>query len=126
MGDVTVIESGPLFDGRAGPILNRLRLGVEEKVAQRAVDMIKARLNAVIRVNHGIYVSTIHTERAMDGTVVTDRLVYGPWLEGVGSRNFPVTRFPGYHTFRIIGQQLQGEAGPIADEAAQPYIEELR
>jgi hypothetical protein len=32
--------------------------------------------------------------------------VYGPWLEGVGSRN-NTTRFKGYHAFRNAAQALQ-------------------
>ncbi len=37
-------------------------------------------------------------------------IVYGPWLEGVGSRNFPVTRFKGYSTFRKVAQQIDRKA----------------
>ncbi len=37
-------------------------------------------------------------------------IVYGPWLEGVGSRNFPVTRFKGYSTFRKVRQEIERKA----------------
>ena len=44
-----------------------------------------------------------------------------PWLEGIGSRNSPVTRFPGYHALR--------EAYVVTDRAvpdiAQPRIDAL-
>jgi hypothetical protein len=60
--------------------------------------------------------------------VVTDTpVVYGPWLEGVGSRNAPTTRFPGYHTFQLVSQKIDGEAGSLAeDELVQGgYLEAL-
>jgi hypothetical protein len=44
-----------------------------------------------------------------------DGVIYGPWLEGTGSRNAPVTRFPGYGSFRRASQQLDREIGGIAD-----------
>jgi len=37
-------------------------------------------------------------------------IVYGPWLEGVGSRNYPVTRFKGYSTFRKVRQEIERKA----------------
>jgi hypothetical protein len=37
-------------------------------------------------------------------------IVYGPWLEGVGSRNAPVTRFAGYSMFRKVAQQIERKA----------------
>jgi KDO2-lipid IV(A) lauroyltransferase len=53
-------------------------------------------------------------------TVVTsDLATYGPWLEGTGSRNL-TTRFKGYHTFRLVSQQVDEEAGPVA-EAGAPH-----
>jgi hypothetical protein len=63
---------------------------------------------------------------SMEGTAIVDGdVVYGPWLEGVGSRNSPVTRFAGYHTFRKAGQKLNGEAGVIANVVIKPYIGEI-
>ena len=36
-------------------------------------------------------------------------IVYGPWLEGVSSRNL-TTKFKGYHTFRKVAQQIERKA----------------
>ena len=52
--------------------------------------------------------------------VITDSgIVYGAWLEGVGSRNFPKTRFKGYSIFRRVTQT----ARPIS--LALPHIRKM-
>jgi hypothetical protein len=75
----------------------------------------------------GLYESSIHTERSVvDHLIITDTpVVYGPWLEGVGSRNYPVTRFAGYHTFRRVSQLLDSMAEVKADSELTPYVERL-
>lgn len=121
-----VITSGPLFDGRAEHEIEDYTVHVKEKLAQVTHDAILNRLGEVIRVNHGVYESRIHIERQVDDLVVTDYpIVYGPWLEGVGSRNSPKTRFPGYFTFRIISQEMDARAQEIADREIKPYIAEM-
>lgn len=125
MGDV--IRTGPLFDGRAELAMGRYCATVEEALAQSAENEIGVRLGEVIQVSTGYYESRIHTERASDGLVVTDTpVVYGPWLEGVGSRN-QTTRFKGYQTFRLVTQQLDHEAGPAAESlmVTGGYLEAL-
>lgn len=111
-----VTFSGPLFDGRAQGIVDRYCKAAEATIAQHAEDEIHARLGEVIQHPTGFYESHIHTEMQADSLVVTDTpVVYGPWLEGVGSRNSPKTRFPGYHTFRIVSQQVDREAEALAE-----------
>lgn len=52
--------------------------------------------------------------------VVTDSgIVYGAWLEGVGSRNFPKTRFKGYAIFRRVTQATR------AVQLAMPAVKEM-
>lgn len=53
--------------------------------------------------------------------VTTDLATYGPWLEGTGSRN-DVTGFPGYHSFRRAGAELEGQAQELAESSMDPYI----
>ena len=54
---------------------------------------------------------TAATIGALKGWEVHDSgIVYGPWLEGVGSRNYPVTRFRGYSTFRKVAQEIERKA----------------
>jgi hypothetical protein len=126
MTDVQV--SGPLYDGTAPGIIDRYMKSAKDKIGQHAEDEVHARLGEVIRHPTGYYEGHIHTEMQADDLVVTDTpVVYGPWLEGVGSRNSPKTRFPGYHTFLLVSQKLDGEAEALADAELDEggYIEAL-
>jgi hypothetical protein len=120
------VTSGPLFDGRADRIMGEYATRLREDLAQEAVNRIRQRLHEVIRHPTGRYESSIQTEMQADSLAVTDGgIIYGPWLESTGSRNYPVTRFRGYHTFRDIGQQMEAMAGPLAEQQLQPYVAEL-
>lgn len=57
-------------------------------------------------------------------TIGDGGLIYGPWLEGTGSRN-KTTRFKGYRTFRRIGQELDRRARLIADDMLPRLINKL-
>jgi len=120
-----VTTTGPLFDGRAEAALKKYVKDVEKKVADKAEEKIQQRLPQVIRHYTGRYSSSIHQTSDDGGTAVTDMpIVYGPWLEGVGSKN-RTTRFKGYHTFRIVGQEVDAEAEQIANEDLKKYLEEM-
>lgn len=144
MDDVTT--SGPLFDGRAEAELHR---GIEEirhRVAERGQNRVQSVFAGQIRENHGrflssitvidatrafstrsgrhVYTMVVSADRAAEQVVTTDLASYGPWLEGSGSRN-ETTRFKGYHGFRMAGQELDGEAGRIAEETIKPYVAEM-
>lgn len=51
-------------------------------------------------------------------------VVYGAWLEGVGSRN-ATTRFKGYAQFRKTESWLETQAAPVAERFAQRAVERL-
>lgn len=122
----SVHTHGPVVDGRAPGIVDRWARYVEDRLAQRAVDQIHARLAQVIRHPTGYYESHIRSTRVSSGRRVDDdRVVYGPWLEGVGSRNSPVTRFPGYHTFRLVGQNIEREAAHLAGRDVDVLVDRL-
>lgn len=40
-------------------------------------------------------------------------VVYGPWLEGVGSRNYPRTRFKGYSIMRRTTRDMNERAASL-------------
>jgi hypothetical protein len=48
---------------------------------------------------------------------------YGPWLEGVGSRNAPVTRFEGYHSledaFADVDSRIEEYVNPVIKELVE-------
>jgi hypothetical protein len=125
----TVQISGPLFDGIAAHAVDSYLTEVERVVGQYAFTQVKERLGEVLQHPTGYYESKIQTERRADGTAINDGwpgsgVLYGPWLEGVGSRN-QTTRFKGYATFRMIGQQVERQAAAMAQEILQPYLETM-
>lgn len=126
MNEVIVQATGPLFQGVAPRVIQAFLDEAVEVVAQEGENMVRVRLGAVLKNPTGFYESRIQTERVGTDMAVTDGgVVYGPWLEGVGSRN-QTTRFKGYRTFREVTQALDAEAGGIADALfARKYLRRL-
>lgn len=150
---VTVDASGTIFTpGAPEAIMMLYSYHVTSVLGDQAVNMIRAYLPTQymylghnggtpkynpIPPNAGLYQSGIHTDRQTPYTnLVHDTpVVYGPWLEGVSPRNLITWpgrirrgltgRFPGYHTFRVISQELDTMAGDIAQEELGRYVEEL-
>lgn len=125
MNDVSVEVHGPIFDGRAGRMVDQMCAEVQQEVAQ--VALYRWQLGAIetFREPTGRYESHMQVVKRDRDDVVTDGwpgsgLKYGPWLEGVGSRNAPVTRFPGYFNLRraynFAVQRWKVQAQPIVDK----------
>ncbi|WP_413102220.1 hypothetical protein [Streptomyces sp. Inha503] len=124
--NTNVNTNGPMFDGRAQRAANEYADQLRYRIATEAEDMVRARLQTVLKHPTGYYESHIRVERAGNSYEVTDGgVVYGPWLEGTGSRNFPVTRFRGYATFRRVKAMIDRRAGGIAQRLLQRYIRRM-
>lgn len=127
-------DIGPMFDGLGPQIMAAYCEDVRQTEADEIQRMVLFHLSLVIKVNHGVYMGAIHQEASGDEITVTDRwIVYGPWLEGVGSRvgprgsgHWPLTRFPGYHTFRIVFEEYNKIALERAEEILPPYVAMLQ
>ncbi|NUO42424.1 MAG: hypothetical protein HOV82_10330 [Streptomyces sp.] len=115
--------SGPWASGRAGRALHDYSDDVEYQVAREGERLVHQRLRQVLRHPTGYYQSKISVDRTSGGRYMVhdQRIVYGPWLEGTGSRNSPVTRFPGYFTFRRTKPLLDRKAPQIARELLARY-----
>lgn len=126
-GATRVFLHGPIFSEAASEIINRYIDDVLDRMSEVAVDDIQNRLDDVLVAPTGFYRSQIRSDRATHSRVITDsNVIYGPWLEGVGSRNYPTTRFKGYSTFRYVTQGLKAKAGPYAEGVLRSgYLEEL-
>lgn len=110
---MTVIETGPLFDGRLERAVAGAVDEAERQVAEAGVGEVRTALAAVLQHPTGHYQSVIQTERAVGDWAVTDGgIVYGPWLAGVSERNRS-TRFKGYSHWRRAAQRLQARAPEI-------------
>lgn len=117
--------SGPVFDGRARLAARGFTEEARHEIAEQGADMVRSQLDHVLRHQTGRYRRSIEVTSGFGGDVVTDGgIVYGPWLEGTGSRN-QTTRFKGYSTFRKIGQQLERESGRIAERVLPPYLRRM-
>ncbi len=127
MPSARVDFKGPFFEaGRRNAVMRKLEQDTQDEIDQYAVDLVVALLEAVLQHPTGYYQSKIKAHRQTTHTIIDDgRVVYGPWLEGTGSRNYPVTRFRGYHTFRRAGQILPEKAHAIARRNVSRAVREL-
>jgi hypothetical protein len=111
--------SGPVFDLRANRWSDQATRNWEHVLAQTGVGYVQKELNQVLRKQTPYYRLQITTTEHPGVTVINDGgVVYGPWLEGTGSRN-KTTRFKGYSTFRRMSYKLQMNAKWILE----PYID---
>jgi hypothetical protein len=126
MSQVTVTFSGPFFDERRDEIMDRLVHDIQQTVGDEAFVKWETNMEASIRHSGPVYqkfpqVIDRDGERVVnDGWGQTNDLPYGPWLEGVGSRNSPVTRFPGYFSLKRAFEDTTAEA----EELAEPVVDE--
>lgn len=107
--------SGPFFAPGVDELVDREIGKSRELVADAAYVRVIGLLHDFERHPHGYDASRIRVNRALaERDVVQDtNAVYGPWLEGVGSRN-RTSRFKGYHVFRIVASGMQQRAVDIA------------
>lgn len=117
---------GPMFDGAAARAAEDLRAEIEREVADKGFSMVQGRLMQVIRQPTPYYWTQLKTISRRGGTEVTgEDVIYHWWLEGVGSRNFPVTRFKGYRSFAITAAALRQIAQGIAESVMAPYVRRM-
>lgn len=119
--NITVTYSGPLFDGRAVYMTDKQAREMEHHLASVGADYVHAELDRVLRHQTPYYNTQVTSTEYPGRTVINDGgVIYGPWLEGTGSRN-KTTRFKGYATFRRMAQKLNADAPRIL----RPYVDRL-
>ena len=126
MPRATVQFRGPFFEaGRRNAVMRKLDQDIRDDAEQASVDVVQALLDAVLKHPTGYYRSNIKASHAATGLIITDsRVRYGPWLEGVSSRNRE-TRFKGYHTFRRAQQILPEKVHAAARRRVSQAVREL-
>lgn len=126
MADIEITLSGPLFDGRAAAEIKAAEQDILDAIAQQADANVMTNLNASIRNPTPYYETQINVRNATDSRVVNDRgVIYGPWLEGTGSRN-ATTRFKGYSSFRRAAQTTEQQAQMLAANALAPHLRAMQ
>jgi hypothetical protein len=126
--DVSVSLHGPFFHGSppAMVMAETLNGAVRELVneGEKAVD-------AQLYPGHGLvtghYKRSVHGEMTgtLHGRIHDSGVVYGPWLEGVGTRN-ATSRFKGYAMFRNARQKLEGMKLDIVRKWAKKAADKWR
>lgn len=130
--NVTVELHGPVTDGRATEILDAYVRDAVWDVASQGLANVNTTLNASIKEPTPYYETqtTVNWGGFSGGAsaIVHDRgVIYGWWLEGIGSRNFPVTSFKGYHAFEKGTIALNnGQALRVAEATLRGYMPLLR
>lgn len=124
---VKMTADGPVFDGTAGKIVKKQLAAMKQALGAELVLQVQRRLDTVLVNPTGYYRSQIDwlINQGNGAVIVHDRgVVYGPWLEGTGSRN-RTTRFKGYHTFRKIFEQTQDDVQRVALNEIKVTVKQL-
>lgn len=125
MADVEIKISGALLTGRAPAAIRSMMADIVDQVAVQALADVHLVLNQRIKHPTPYYETQITVQRVGETAVIHDRgVVYGPWLEGVSSRN-ATTRFKGYAAFRNAAQTANARASRLADSVVQRHMREL-
>lgn len=120
--NIAIDDHGPLFDGRAQKAIEDGTRDIERTISTLGASMVRSELNRVLRVQTPYYRMQVTTRKQAYGTDITDRgVIYGPWLEGVGSRN-RTTRFKGYATFRRMVVAINARAKAIGEQVMAKYM----
>lgn len=121
-----VVVKGPLFDGSIDVNLAAFMDEANQEVAYEGQQDVRSLGMSQYQHPTGYYKSRVLADRvsAEMSRVHDSMVVYGPWLEGVGSRN-ATTRFKGYRTWRLTRQTLEGKAPRIAARVLKRYMPRL-
>jgi hypothetical protein len=117
---------GPIANGRGRPMIVQARTGMVRELIEMGeshlADMLRPRPKGVYlsvaqagkKASKGHYRRNLTSKITRTGGVITDGgVVYGPWLEGISSRNSS-TRFKGYGAFRQTKSWLNEKAKGVA------------
>ncbi|HKZ21164.1 MAG TPA: hypothetical protein VJQ57_13770 [Acidimicrobiia bacterium] len=109
---------GALFTTQSHRLFEEFEDDLEEEGAEWALSHIRSTFHSSFKQPSGYYESNVEIHNTSSGLEVWDGgqagPVYGPWLEGVGSRN-NTTRFRGYHAFRKAAQALEVRIESMGD-----------
>lgn len=127
MADIEITMTGPLFDGRAARAIQAFAEDARDAIAEFGEEIALREMGMAFQHPTGYYESNVKTTLVSADTARVDDsgVIYGAWLEGVGSRNFPVTRFKGYHHWRTAKQLVADRGREIAEQVLTRHIGEM-
>jgi len=126
IGNVFVNLKGPTVEGLAEPMLTATLAGAVAEVADYTKYEILMTLDEVLQNPTGYYESQIKAEPITSErwSVNDSNVIYGPWLEGLSSRN-ETTRFKGYATFRMVKNRMAQKSEAIIEAAVSRIVGSL-
>lgn len=119
-----VTVKGPLLDkAQSLRLLAAMVKDIDKALAQAGVNLVQLQLDKNLKHPTGFYRKHIVTDLSKkQAAYVTDSgVIYGPWLEGTGSRN-QSTRFKGYSSFRKATKQLNDASELITSRVVERYV----
>lgn len=121
-----VNHRGPLFvPGLPEAEVDRFLHDARQDVGDHAESVALHLLSTSLRHPTGHYESQVTAEPHGTTVVLSDSgVVYGPWLEGTGSRN-RTTHFKGYATFRRTRDRVRTEVGSIVGRLLPRLVRRL-
>lgn len=126
MYTIHVDQSGPLFNGVADKAVDDFLNEAVWEITKEGRGDLGVQFIKVFQEPTGYYESHVEADHLGPvGWIHDNQVVYGPWLEGVGSRNYPVTRFKGYWSFKRVAQALQDKAVQIAERTLPKFLEKM-
>lgn len=125
-GEITVTLRGPIFSGAASQAAADCTRDIGDRVVDYALQAVQQNLDGSIRHPTPYYETQINIRgRSTDTRVVNDRgVIYGPWLEGTGSRN-ATTRFKGYASFRKAHQRTVAAVPGLSGVVIKRYLNRM-
>ncbi|MER7813799.1 hypothetical protein [Streptomyces sp. NPDC096153] len=128
MSGIDVTFEGPLFDGRAARAMDDYCDDARDSIAEYAEEHALNLMGMAFRHPTGYYESRVKTELVAADTARThdSDVVYGPWLEGVGTRNRPRPGFPGYFHWRRTKDAVKARGPQIAQQVLQRHLPGMR
>lgn len=114
---------GPISSGAIFKHVRDYQADVAKELADEAEETWLSTLNSRLRHQRPYYTTRIATKRlAFNRYMLHDNgVIYGHWLEGTGSKNSPVTRFPGYWSMRDTKADMRAGRSFIAEEVLREH-----
>lgn len=128
---VDVRARGPLCDGRAERAAQDAVEDIVSEISREGQNRLVGKMALTFRHPTPYYWTQVWTRRMTPTlAIVNDArsgtpMIYGPWLEGTGSRN-KISRFKGYWIWRSVRQFLQGEAEGFGRRILATHLPRMR
>lgn len=126
MAEFVVTLHGPLVSGAPRHVVRDMLDEATWEVGAQGLADVHHILDQKIRHPTPYYETQLTVQRVARDVVVHDRgVVYGPWLEGLSSRN-QSTRFKGYAAFRTARQGLERKVPALVEPIVDRHLAALR